>query len=635
MSAPVVTAPPALRAVSRARVRHARRRLLIVLSLLVLVVAAFATTLMAGHTFYPASDVLRVITGEQVPGASFTVGTLRLPRAVLALTAGFSFGMAGVTFQTMLRNPLASPDIIGISAGASAAAAVAIVVFSLSETEVSVLAITAALAVALLVYVLAFRDGVAGTRLILIGIGISALLDSVTSYVLSRAGDWDLQAAMRWLTGSLNGTTWTETVPAVLAVLLLGPVLLFQGRNLSALSLGDDTASALGVRVERTPRHGHRRRRRTHRVRHRGGRTDRVRRVPLRPDRRPPHRYRRLPADPRRPGRLAARPRRRLHRPVRLRHPLPRGRRHRRPRRALPRPPDRPHQPGRRLTVTASHTLATDDLTLGYGDRTVIEGLDLTLAAGRITVIVGANACGKSTLLRSMSRLLVPRAGRVVLDGKEVHRTPAKELARTLGLLPQSPVTPDGITVLDLVGRGRHPHQRAFSRWTAQDDAAVAAALEATRTTELVERSVDELSGGQRQRVWIAMALAQQTDLLLLDEPTTFLDISHQIEVLDLLTDLNRSRGTTIVMVLHDLNLAARYADRLVALAAGRLHAAGTPEEVMTEETVRTVYGMDSRVIEDPVSGKPLVLPIGRHHATAGTGAEPVASSAPGQAGSR
>ncbi len=252
MSAHVVTAPPALRAVSRARVRHARRRLLIVLSLLVLVVAAFATTLMVGHTFYPASDVLRVITGEQVPGASFTVGTLRLPRAVLALTAGFSFGMAGVTFQTMLRNPLASPDIIGISAGASAAAAVAIVVFSLGGTEVSVLAITAALAVALLVYVLAFRDGVAGTRLILIGIGISALLDSVTSYVLSRAGDWDLQAAMRWLTGSLNGTTWTETVPAVLAVLLLGPVLLFQGRNLSALSLGDDTASALGVRVERT-----------------------------------------------------------------------------------------------------------------------------------------------------------------------------------------------------------------------------------------------------------------------------------------------------------------------------------------------------------------------------------------------
>ncbi|MGI5439995.1 ABC transporter ATP-binding protein [Streptomyces shenzhenensis] len=264
--------------------------------------------------------------------------------------------------------------------------------------------------------------------------------------------------------------------------------------------------------------------------------------------------------------------------------------------------------------MTASHTLATEDLTLGYGDRTVIEGLDLTLAAGRITVIVGANACGKSTLLRSMSRLLAPRSGRVVLDGKEVHRTPAKELARTLGLLPQSPVTPEGITVLDLVGRGRHPHQRAFSRWTTQDDTAVAAALEATQTSELMDRAVDELSGGQRQRVWIAMALAQQTDLLLLDEPTTFLDISHQVEVLDLLTDLNRTRGTTIIMVLHDLNLAARYADQLIALASGRLHAAGTPEEVMTEETVRALYGMESRVIEDPLSGKPLVLPIGRHH---------------------
>ncbi|MGV9388292.1 ABC transporter ATP-binding protein [Streptomyces olivaceus] len=267
--------------------------------------------------------------------------------------------------------------------------------------------------------------------------------------------------------------------------------------------------------------------------------------------------------------------------------------------------------------MTASHSLSTEDLTLGYGDRTVIEGLDLALAAGRITVIVGANACGKSTLLRSMSRLLAPRAGRVVLDGREVHRTPAKELARTLGLLPQSPVTPEGITVLDLVGRGRHPHQRAFSRWTAKDDAAVAAALEATQTTDLMDRSVDELSGGQRQRVWIAMALAQQTDLLLLDEPTTFLDISHQVEVLDLLTDLNRTRGTTIVMVLHDLNLAARYADRLIALASGGLHAAGPTEDVMTRDMVQSVYGMESRVIEDPVSGRPLVLPIGRHHTRA------------------
>ncbi|MCZ2819769.1 ABC transporter ATP-binding protein [Modestobacter sp. VKM Ac-2977] len=264
--------------------------------------------------------------------------------------------------------------------------------------------------------------------------------------------------------------------------------------------------------------------------------------------------------------------------------------------------------------MTATHSLAAEDLTLAYGERTVIEGLDLLVPPGRITAVVGANACGKSTLLRSMSRLLAPRSGRVLLDGKAVHRLPAKELARTLGLLPQSPIAPEGITVADLVGRGRHPHQRVFSRWSKEDDAAVAAALDATETTPLADRAVDELSGGQRQRVWIAMALAQQTDLLLLDEPTTFLDVAHQIEVLDLLTDLNRTRGTTIVMVLHDLNLAARYADHLVALSGGQIHAAGTPEDVLTEECVRAVFGLDSQVIVDPTSGKPLMLPMGRHH---------------------
>ncbi|MFJ7330291.1 ABC transporter ATP-binding protein [Streptomyces cyaneofuscatus] len=281
--------------------------------------------------------------------------------------------------------------------------------------------------------------------------------------------------------------------------------------------------------------------------------------------------------------------------------------------------------------MTTDHQLTAEDLTLGYGDRTVVSSLDLAVPPGAITVIVGANACGKSTLLRSMSRLLAPREGRVVLDGKEVHRLPAKELARTLGLLPQSPVAPEGITVSDLVGRGRHPHQSMFSRWNEKDDAAVASALEATATEPLADRAVDELSGGQRQRVWIAMALAQQTDLLLLDEPTTFLDASHQIEVLDLLTDLNRSRGTTIVMVLHDLNLAARYADHLIALADGTLHAAGSPAEVLTEETVRAVFGLESRVIEDPVSGRPLMLPIGRHHVRERPGAQEPSSAEPYQ----
>lgn len=263
--------------------------------------------------------------------------------------------------------------------------------------------------------------------------------------------------------------------------------------------------------------------------------------------------------------------------------------------------------------MTTDHRLVVERLTLSYRDRTVIEGLDLVVPPGRVTAIVGANACGKSTLLRSMSRLLAPRVGQVLLDGKHVHRLPAKELARIIGLLPQNPIAPEGIVVSDLVGRGRHPHQGTFSRWTKDDDVAVATALEATHTVELAERPVDELSGGQRQRVWIAMALAQQTDLLLLDEPTTFLDVSHQVEVLDLLTDFNRTRATTIVMVLHDLNLAARYADRLIAMADGGVHAAGDPANVLTEDTVRAVFGLDSRIITDPTSGRPLMLPIGRY----------------------
>ncbi len=265
-----------------------------------------------------------------------------------------------------------------------------------------------------------------------------------------------------------------------------------------------------------------------------------------------------------------------------------------------------------------THTLTVSGLSAGYGDNVILDGLDLAVPPGRITVIVGANACGKSTLLRTMSRLLSPRRGHVLLDGKSIHRIPPRELARTLGLLPQSPIAPEGITVADLVSRGRHPHQGMFSRWTRKDDEAVATALAATRTAALAERPVDELSGGQRQRVWIAMALAQQTAILLLDEPTTFLDISHQIEVLDLLTDLNEARGTTIVMVLHDLNLAARYADHLVAMAGGRLHVSGKPEDVLTEQNVRDVFGLESRIITDPTSGRPIMLPIGRHRMMTG-----------------
>jgi iron complex transport system permease protein len=243
---------PTAAAVARSRGRRTARRRTVIGALALLIGVGYVISLMVGQTFYSPVEVLGVISGQDVPGATFTVGRLRLPRATLAVLAGLCFGLGGVTFQTMLRNPLASPDIIGISSGASAAAAFAIIVLGLSGTAVSVVAIAAGLGVALLVYALSFKGGVLGTRLILIGIGIAAMLDSLTAYVLSQAAEWDLQEATRWLTGSLNGASWAETVPVLVALVLLAPVLLGQSRNLSMSQLGDDTAAALGVRVERS-----------------------------------------------------------------------------------------------------------------------------------------------------------------------------------------------------------------------------------------------------------------------------------------------------------------------------------------------------------------------------------------------
>ena len=263
------------------------------------------------------------------------------------------------------------------------------------------------------------------------------------------------------------------------------------------------------------------------------------------------------------------------------------------------------------LDSTALHV---KDVSVGYGERTVLDTLNVDIKRGAVTSIVGPNGCGKSTLLRTMSRLLNPTKGEIVLDGKSIHDIPTRKLATQLGLLPQTPIAPDGIVVADLVGRGRTPHQGILGRWSQQDYDIVAEALETTGISDLAERSIDELSGGQRQRVWIAMALAQRTDTLLLDEPTTYLDVKHQLDVLDLLTELNRDRGTTIVMILHDLNLAARYSDELVAVSGGKVFAHGHPREVITKENVKSVFGIDSVIITDPVSDQPAVMPIGRHH---------------------
>lgn len=257
--------------------------------------------------------------------------------------------------------------------------------------------------------------------------------------------------------------------------------------------------------------------------------------------------------------------------------------------------------------------LRAEGVRLGYGERLVVDGLDLDVADGAITVIIGPNGCGKSTLLRALGRLLRPQGGAVLLDGKRIDRQPTREVARVVGLLPQSPTAPEGLTVADLVSRGRHPHQSWHRQWSADDEEAVSRALRLTGMDVYADRVVDQLSGGQRQRAWISMTLAQDTSLLLLDEPITYLDLAHQVDVLDLVHRLHTERGTTVAMVLHDLNLAARYADTLVAMKEGRVVAQGPPTELLTEELLSEVFGLDATILPDPVAGTPLVVPISAH----------------------
>lgn len=260
-------------------------------------------------------------------------------------------------------------------------------------------------------------------------------------------------------------------------------------------------------------------------------------------------------------------------------------------------------------TTTTDGRLTGSGLRVGYGERTVIADLDVVVPDGSFTVIVGPNACGKSTLLRTLSRLLKPEHGTILLDGRAVNDYGGKEFAREVGLLPQQSIAPEGITIIDLVSRGRFPYQTMFRQWTDADQHAVDFALQVTRLTDLSTRRVEALSGGQRQRVWIAMALAQETPILLLDEPTTYLDLGHQIEVLELCTELNR-RGTTLVAVLHDLNQAARYSSHIIAMRAGEILAVGPPGEIITAELVDQVFGVYSQVIDDPQTGTPLVVPL-------------------------
>lgn len=266
------------------------------------------------------------------------------------------------------------------------------------------------------------------------------------------------------------------------------------------------------------------------------------------------------------------------------------------------------------MTAHIPPRLVADGLTLGYGDRTVVDKLDLSVHTGVITTVIGPNGCGKSTLLRALGRLLKPKSGTVALDGKSIGRMRTKDVARTLGMLPQSPVAPEGLTVGDLVARGRHPHQSWIRQWSSDDEGEVAQALSLTGVADLADRPVDQLSGGQRQRAWISMALAQGTDILLLDEPTTYLDLAHSIEVLDLVDRMHAELGRTVVMILHDLNLAVRYSDQLIVMREGSIVAAGPPQEIITAKLLFDVFGLEASVISDPVSDRPLIVPIGTRH---------------------
>jgi len=262
------------------------------------------------------------------------------------------------------------------------------------------------------------------------------------------------------------------------------------------------------------------------------------------------------------------------------------------------------------LDTATQVTLTTRKLTLAYDSTVIIRGLNLAIPQGQITTLVGPNGCGKSTLLRGMARLLKPKGGTVYLDGDAIAHLPTKTLAKRLGILPQSPTAPEGLTVRELVAQGRYPHQNWLQQWSQEDEFKVDAAIATTHLHDFANRPLDTLSGGQRQRAWIAMALAQDTDTLLLDEPTTYLDLAHQIEVLDLLYRLNRDANRTIVMVLHDLNMACRYSHHLVALRDGTVVAQGKPSQVVTDALVKQVFDLDSRIITDPVSGTPLCIPV-------------------------
>lgn len=587
------------------------RTLTLTLVLLGLIASLAVLSLLSGKYPIAPAQVLWALAGRGEDMVRMIVVEWRLPRVALAILLGAALGTSGAIFQSLTRNPLGSPDIIGFSAGSYTGALLVILMASGSYYETALGALVGGIVTATAVYLLAWRQGAQGFRLIIVGIGVAAMLSAFNAWMIREA---DLQVAMAaaiWGAGSLNGLGTEQLRPVALALCLLLPLTLLLSRPMRQLELGEEIACASGVNAGRSrlllmvlgvaltalvtatagpisfialcaPQIARRLTRSAGVALLFSGLTGGAAVA-----------FRRLGCPACAGSAASGRRDDGQHRRVLL--------------------PLSSHSRGSQMTksLSVSDRLYADTITLRYDERTISRELSITIPDGAFTVIVGPNACGKSTLLRALSRLLAPAAGQVILDGRSLRDLPPKEVARRLGLLPQSSSAPEGITVADLVSRGRYPHQSFLRQWSKADEEAVIRAMEATRVAELSGRLVHELSGGQRQRVWIAMVLAQETPILLLDEPTTFLDIAHQIELMELLADLNAA-GRTIVAVLHDLNQACRYATHLIAMKDGAVLAEGQPSSIVTEQLVEEVFGLASVIIRDPVAGSPLIVPRGR-----------------------
>lgn len=590
---------------------YVSRRLLITCLLLISAcVVAGIWGLRSGAVTLEISQVFAALMGDAPRSMTMVVTEWRLPRVLMALLIGAALGVSGAIFQSLMRNPLGSPDVMGFNTGAWSGVLVAMVLFGQDLTAIALAAMVGGIVTSLLVWLLAWRNGIDTFRLIIIGIGVRAMLVAFNTWLLLKASLETALTAGLWNAGSLNGLTWAKTSPSapIIILMLIAAALLV--RRMRLLEMGDDTACALGVSVERS---------RllmmlvavvlTAAATALAGPISFIALVA-------PHIARRISGTARWGltqaalcGALLLLAADLCAQQLFMPYQLPVG--------VVTvslggiylivlliqesRKNDRISSPFARRTVN-----------LGYGKYTVAENLTVEIPDGHFTAIIGPNGCGKSTLLRTLSRLMTPAHGHVWLDGEHIQHYASKEVARRIGLLAQNATTPGDITVQELVARGRYPHQPLFTRWRKEDEEAVTKAMQATRITHLADQSVDTLSGGQRQRAWIAMVLAQETAIMLLDEPTTWLDISHQIDLLELLSELNREKGYTLAAVLHDLNQACRYASHLIALREGKIVAQGAPKEIVTAELIERIYGLRCMIIDDPVAGTPLVVPLGR-----------------------